>query len=140
MKPTNVIDMHRTGDLGGQKVGMKIDENSLAHVMSLLTDLYSDPELAVIREYSTNARDSHIMAGVPHLPIKVTLPNGMSPYFKVQDFGLGMSVSDIEETYSKYGASTKRGSRATLMVCLAWAARVRSPTQASLLLPLSRMA
>lgn len=109
MKPTAVLDMHRTGDLGGNKVTMKIDENSLAHVMSLLTDLYSDPELAVIREYSTNARDSHIMAGVDRA-IEVTLPNQMSPYFKVKDFGLGMDIDDIEETYSKYGASTKRGS------------------------------
>jgi hypothetical protein len=107
MKPTNVIDMQRSGDLGGDKVAMKFDENSIAHIMSVLTDLYSDPELAIIREYSTNAIDSHIAAGVKRA-IEVTLPNNMSPYFKVKDFGLGMDTSDIENVYSKYGASTKR--------------------------------
>lgn len=109
MKPTNVIDMTRTGDLGGQKVAMKFDENSIAHIMSVLTDLYSDPELAVIREYSTNARDSHIASGQTR-PIEITLPNGMSPFFKIRDFGTGISVQDISDIYSKYGASTKRNS------------------------------
>jgi hypothetical protein len=99
--------IERQGDLGGQKVKMSFDENSLAHIMSVLTDLYSDPELAVIREYSTNALDSHIEAGVAR-PIEVTLPTNLSPYFKVRDYGIGLSVNDIERIYSKYGASTKR--------------------------------
>lgn len=107
MKPTNVLDVKREGDLGGQRIGMRIDPNSAAHIMALLTDLYSDPELAVLREYSTNARDAHIMAGNP-APIEVTTPNGMSPYFKVKDYGLGLDAADIEEIYSQYGASTKR--------------------------------
>lgn len=108
MKPTNVIDMQRQGDLGGQKIAMEFDASSIAHIMSVLTDLYSDQELAVIREYSTNARDSHIAAGVTR-PIEITTPNTMSPYFKIKDFGLGLSVDDINKIYSKYGASTKRG-------------------------------
>ena len=108
MKPTNVLDMTRQGDLGGQKIAMEFDASSIAHIMSVLTDLYSDQELAVIREYSTNARDSHIAAGQTR-PIEVTTPNNLSPYFKVKDYGVGLSVDDIEKIYSKYGASTKRG-------------------------------
>lgn len=108
MKPTAVMDIKRTGDFGGEKIAMKIDPNAAAHLMSILTDLYSDAEKAVIREYSTNARDSHIEAGATR-PIEVTLPNSMSPYFKVKDFGIGMDTSDIESIYSQYGASTKRG-------------------------------
>lgn len=93
--------------LDGQKVQMKFDENSLAHLMGLLTDLYSDPVLAVIREYSTNALDSHRAAGQTR-PIEVTLPTALSPFFRVKDYGVGMNVDDITEIYSKYGASTKR--------------------------------
>lgn len=104
------LDIKRQGDLGGQKIGMKINVNSLDKIMSLLTDLYSDPAMAVIREYSTNARDSHVAAGKADVPIEVTTPNALSPFFRVKDFGLGMSIQDIEDTYSQYGASTKEGS------------------------------
>jgi hypothetical protein len=86
---------------------MTFDENSIAHIMSVLTDLYSDSELAIVREYSTNAHDSHIEAGQTR-PIEVTLPTTLHPYLKIQDWGVGMSRDDIVNTYSKYGASTKR--------------------------------
>ncbi|QBZ72390.1 hypothetical protein SEA_CIRCINUS_131 [Streptomyces phage Circinus] len=108
MRP-NTIVAQREGNLGGNEHKMMFDENSVAHLMSVLTDLYSDPELAVIREYSTNALDSHIAAGTVR-PIEVTTPNALSPFFKVKDYGLGMDEEDIKNIYSKYGASTKRDS------------------------------
>ena len=108
MKPT-FNDTQVQGDLGGAKTEMSFDQNSLAHLMSVLTDLYSDPESAVIREYSTNAWDSHVLAGITR-PIEVSLPSALSPYFKVKDYGVGLSVTEITELYSKYGASTKRDS------------------------------
>jgi hypothetical protein len=104
---TPVSSIRQTGDLGGQKVKMVIDENALAHIMSVLTDLYSDPVGAVVREYSTNALDSHIEAGNT-APIEVFTPNALSPFFKVVDHGVGLSVDDITNMYSKYGASSKR--------------------------------
>ncbi|QGH76479.1 hypothetical protein SEA_DAUBENSKI_211 [Streptomyces phage Daubenski] len=106
MEPT-AIYATRQGNLGGETVEMSVDAASMAHVMSILTDLYSDPTLAVIREYSTNALDSHVEAGVKR-PIEVSLPNTLSPFFKVRDYGVGLSVEDIRNVYSKYGASTKR--------------------------------
>jgi hypothetical protein len=98
-----------TTTLEGEKVGMTIDQGALAHIMSVLTDLYSDPELAVIREYSTNAFDSHVEAGV-NKPIEVTLPSPLAPFFRVRDFGIGLDAEGIREVYSRYGTSTKRGS------------------------------
>lgn len=108
MRPNNVIDSVREGDLGGDAIEMSFDENSFAHLMSVLTDLYKNPELAVIREYSTNARDAHIEAGNP-APIEVFTPTALSPFFRVKDYGVGMDHDTIANTYSKYGASTKRG-------------------------------
>jgi len=108
MRPNTVV-VNREGSLSGTEHKMMFDENSVAHLMSVLTDLYSDPELAVIREYSTNALDSQIAAGVSR-PIEVTTPNPLSPFFKVKDYGLGMDEDDIMNIYSKYGASTKRDS------------------------------
>lgn len=104
--PTSTIV--QTGDLGGEKITMGIDQSALAHIMSVLTDLYSDREGAVIREYSTNARDAHIEAGNA-APIEIHTPSALSPYFKVIDYGVGLSVDDIRRIYSQYGASTKRG-------------------------------
>lgn len=100
-----VLDV--TSTLEGEKVGMTIDEGALAHIMSVLTDLYSDPEMAVIREYSTNAYDAHVDAGVSQ-PIEVLTPSPLSMFFKVRDYGAGLDADDIRDIYSRYGASTKR--------------------------------
>lgn len=108
MEPNNTLDIVRQGDLGGEKVAMRLDQNGLAHIMSILTDLYSDPEMAVVREYSTNAWDAHVEAGISK-PIEVSTPTALSPFFRVKDYGVGLSVDDITNIYSLYGASTKRG-------------------------------
>lgn len=88
---------------------MGVDTDAMAHVMGLLSDLYTQPILAVIREYSTNAWDSHVEAGTTR-PIEVTLPNPLSLYLKIQDFGVGLSAEEIASVYSQYGRSTKRES------------------------------
>src|SRR6476469_3924392 len=101
--------MDVTSTLQGVKISMKINEDALTHIMSFLTDLYSDPEMAVIREYSTNAYDAHV-EGFVDRPIEVTLPTNLSPFFRVRDYGAGLDEDDIREIYSQYGASTKRES------------------------------
>lgn len=88
---------------------MAIDVAGMAHIMGVLTNLYKDPELAVIREYYTNGVDAHIASGNT-APVLVTLPSWDSPNYTVQDFGVGMSEWDIKNVYSQYGASTKRNS------------------------------
>jgi hypothetical protein len=102
-----VLDV--TSTLEGEHVKMDIDPGAMAHIMSILTDLYSDPELSVIREYSTNAYDAHIERGI-NRPIEVTLPAPLAPFFRVRDYGEGLDADDIREIYSRYGASTKRQS------------------------------
>lgn len=88
---------------------MTLDASATAHLMSVLTDLYSDPELAVIREYSTNALDAHKVAKVTR-PIEVTTPTPLAPFFRVRDYGEGLSADDIRNVFSRYGTSTKRDS------------------------------
>jgi hypothetical protein len=102
-----VMDVDST--LEGERVGMTIDDTALAHIMSVLTDLYKDPEMAVLREYSTNAFDAHVEAGITS-PIEVTLPTGLAPFLTIQDFGKGMDADDIRYIYSRYGTSMKRNS------------------------------
>ena len=107
MRPTQRVHTVE-GSLDGHVIEMGIDENARAHIMSVLTNLYSDTELAVIREYSCNARDSHIEAG-NSAPIEITLPTTFSHDFIVRDYGIGLSIDEISAIYSRYGASTKRG-------------------------------
>lgn len=83
------------------------DTEGTAHIMSILSNMYSNAPLAVLREYSCNARDSHIEAGNLG-PIEVTLPTLLSPTLVVQDYGVGLSEEEIVAIYSRYGASTKR--------------------------------
>lgn len=94
----------------GRKENMSIDENSLQHIMAVLTNLYSDPELAVIREYSTNAHDSHVEAGKTDVPVDVKLPDTFDPIFRIRDYGVGLSENEVYDIYGRYGASTKRNS------------------------------
>lgn len=88
-------------------VKMSFDADSLPHIMQSLTNLYADPYLAILREYTMNARDSHVAAN-QKAPIQVTLPSRFEPTFIVQDQGVGMSQFEILDIYSKYGRSTKR--------------------------------
>ena len=79
-------------------------------MFKILSDsLYSDKVMAVIRELSTNANDSHIASGNPN-PFRVKLPSAGDPNFSVRDFGTGLSQTDMENLYTTYGASNKNDS------------------------------
>jgi len=73
----------------------------------MLARLYSNPVKAIVREYSTNARDSQVEAGVDR-PFDVQLPTKQSPIFMIRDYGTGMSTERVETIFQTFGASTKR--------------------------------
>lgn len=93
--------------MDGEKVMMGISAEDMSHIMGILAGLYKDRLLAMIREYSCNAWDSHVEAGFCG-PIEVTLPSSLAPTLKIRDYGSGLSAEDIREVYSQYGRSTKR--------------------------------
>lgn len=73
----------------------------------LATKLYTDPILAVIREYTCNALDiTH--PGVQ--PFKVSLPHvaGGDPQFIVRDYGPGLSPDQMVDLFITFGGSSKR--------------------------------
>jgi hypothetical protein len=108
VKPTETLIEHEGNLEPESTVDMSFDENSLQHLMSVMIDMYPDPELASIREIATNAWDSHRAAG-NDAPIEIELPTQMRPVYVVRDHGVGLSVDDIENRFSKYGYSSKRG-------------------------------
>ncbi len=106
--PVRREEILRTSDFDEFEFGVK--KEGLPHLFEVLRgQLYSDPILAVIREYSVNARDAHVAAGKGGVPIRLSLPTPLEPLFKVRDFGDGLSEDEVKEVYSQYGESTKRG-------------------------------
>ena len=72
----------------------------------ILSDLYSDKPLAIVRELGCNASDSHVAAGQTK-PFHIHLPNTLEPWLTIQDFGTGISHQNIYDIYSTYFESTK---------------------------------
>ena len=94
----------------GVKSANQFSISQSSKMFKILSDsLYSDKIMAVVRELSTNAYDSHIASGHKN-PFKVTLPTQANPIFMVRDYGTGLSQTDMEELYTTYGASNKNDS------------------------------
>jgi len=73
----------------------------------ILSSLYSDKPLAIIRELGCNAMDSHIASGQPNRPFHIHAPNSLEPWLTIQDYGTGISHENIYDIYAVYFASTK---------------------------------
>jgi hypothetical protein len=66
---------------------------STGEAFKILSDkMYSFKIRAVIRELSTNARDSQVAAGTMDTPFKVHLPTFAEQYFSIRDYGIGLSI------------------------------------------------
>lgn len=106
MKPAR-MDIFEEGNHDGEVIPLGLSAKDMPEVLMLLTDLYSKPKLACFREYSTNAWDAHLEAGVTD-PIEILLPNDLAPNLVIRDHGVGMNLHEIRTVFTQYGASTKR--------------------------------
>jgi len=107
--------IHQQGETQGS-IGMSLDLDSAQVLMQMLSkNLYSDAIGSTIRECASNALDSHRRAGVTKPIIVSFKANERDNYeFSVEDFGIGLDASDVENIISKYGKSTKRNSSTEL--------------------------
>ena len=85
-------------------------EASAKAFMILSDGLYSNKILAVVRELSTNAYDSHVDAGCKDKPFEVHLPTRLEPFFHVRDFGTSMTHDQCMTLYTTYFRSTRSDS------------------------------
>jgi hypothetical protein len=77
----------------------------------ILSDgLYSNKILAVVRELSTNAYDSHVEAGKVSVPFDVHLPTQLEPTFFIRDYGTSMDHDSCMQLYTTYFRSTRNNS------------------------------
>ena len=84
-----------------------IDAEDAKWMMQLAADAYSDVSTAVAREYFTNGWDATVEAGRTR-PVEVTLPSAFNRFYRVRDFGTGMSMEKMLKVYTKFGKSTGR--------------------------------
>jgi hypothetical protein len=77
----------------------------------ILSDgLYSNKILAVVRELSTNAYDSHVYAGKRDVAFDVHLPTALNPVFFIRDYGTSMDHENCMQLYTTYFRSTRNNS------------------------------
>jgi hypothetical protein len=82
-----------------------------AKAFFILSDgLYSNKILAVVRELSTNAYDSHVDAGKVDVPFDVHLPTHLNPNFYIRDYGTSMDHDNCMQLYTTYFRSTRNNS------------------------------
>jgi len=103
----SVCDVERGGDL--REMSFTIEASAAAFEI-LSAGIYKDRVGAPIRELSANAYDAHVSAATTHVPFEIHVPNTLEPYFKIRDFGIGLSPKEIEELYTRYFKSTKTNS------------------------------
>lgn len=104
---TAVYDVESNIVADEHDLGISNDPRVMQQIINMLTDLYSDPIKASVREIVTNAIDATIMAGSTR-PVQIESPGGFNTVFSVRDFGVGLSRDEIIKHFIMYGESTKR--------------------------------
>ena len=82
-----------------------IDDSAMGHITAILSNMYSDAPLAVLREYFSNGYDAHVLAGIPTRPVEIKLPTKLDPVYSQRDYGPGLSSALTKELLGGYGAS-----------------------------------
>jgi hypothetical protein len=100
-----------TIEKSGQFEESKFSIEASSKAFFILSDgLYSNKILAVVRELSTNAYDSHVEAGKKNVPFDVHIPTRLEPTFFIRDYGTSMNHEDCMQLYTTYFRSTRNNS------------------------------
>lgn len=100
----------QTNSTSAPELKAVVDENSVGLLIDNLITNYHNIYTAALREYVSNAVDSHRQAGQSK-PVEVTLPSTWgNNELVIEDFGVGMSYEDITEVFINFYSSTKRTS------------------------------
>ena len=103
---SNTTDIIDAGESPAEYMVSRVSEQGAARIMSMVVDMYSDPCMAVVREYIANAVDATIVAGTG-IAVQVTVPTVMDPNFIVTDKGTGIDKDGLESAFLAFAASTK---------------------------------
>lgn len=93
---------------GGEAIQMTMDASSAVGFSLSIDKLYTYKIESVIREICSNARDSHVEAGIPNKPFDIFLPSDLSPYLVIKDYGTGLSKENAIKYLSQLYSSSKQ--------------------------------
>jgi hypothetical protein len=99
--------VEKIGQIQEQEFKIRASATSFAILSS---DLYSNKILAVVRELSCNAYDSHKESGNKDTPFDITLPSTLHPFLIIKDYGTGLKHEQVMSLYTTYFESTKNDS------------------------------
>jgi hypothetical protein len=109
MIPNETLQTIDTIGQTSQVANFRITQETQARLLMTVSDrMYTRKQLAVVREYSTNAADAHVIAGKTIDQIQVFLPTMEDLNFRIRDFGSGLSELEIRDVYCVLGESLKR--------------------------------
>ena len=112
-KQADIIGNNRTEDYIGAPVHeheMSIGPEVTSMIIQQLTDLYTNPIEAMVRETVSNAIDATVRArnlGQDASDVEIVRPTELSPVLRIIDHGTGMNQDELEKYFSDYGNSTK---------------------------------
>lgn len=105
MKMEEAVGVIERSNVGEER---KFNIKATGKAFKALSDtLYSDKVGSIVRELSSNAYDSHKLAGNESTPFEVYAPSRLNPNFIVRDYGVGLSEEDVYDVYTTYFESTK---------------------------------
>lgn len=100
--PVDLVEMGGVVSSGQFRI-----RNSAKAFSILSSGLYANKPLAIVRELSCNAYDSHVAAGKKDVPFDLHLPTVWEPFFAVRDYGTGLNHDQVINIYTTYFESTK---------------------------------
>lgn len=94
-----------------------IDDSNMHIIFDILrSKVYRNPIGSICREIACNSRDAQREVGDFTTPIEIEIVDKRENFFFkdglniiFRDFGIGLSPQRVNDIYSKYGGSTKRG-------------------------------
>lgn len=92
----------------GKSAAFSIAADSKAFQI-LSSGIYKHKIRAIVREFSCNAYDAHLMNN-SKLPWEITVPTEFNPRFTIKDYGPGLSEDSMFKVFTRYFESTKSGS------------------------------
>lgn len=109
MKNVGAVAVDTIGNLPKTSQTLGFSAKGMVAIQTMLNNMYTNKSLAVFREYTANAHDSHVRAGVTE-PVRVSLPTALQPTVEIEDFGVGLGPDEIVPVFGTYGESLSRES------------------------------
>lgn len=100
---TDIVEANLSSGMDTSSMNMVLNATSFNHIIG---NLYKSPLKAVIRELTTNAIESHIVANTTK-KVAIKLPNRLDQNLIIRDFGTGLTDEEVQKYLNTLFSSSK---------------------------------